>query len=1506
MLTLGAAGGEDYLEGRMDALLPLWPTFEGQGLLLGDLRAAFADEGEQEFNAGLAYRHYLDRCNAILGGNIFYDSRWTSDDNQFNQLGLGAEMLSTWVDARVNFYLPENEKNLVGTEEETYLVSKKSRTTYDDYAEGHEIRETARTVQTSRYRTDRYDIYDVPREGWDAEIGVKLPFPERWSDYETRLFIGYYDFEPTWKGNASDNDVSGVKARFEFRAWNCLFLDAEWFEDEDLYGTDYLLGARLRLPLGCQEFKALTQGDAYAWRGDGEGPVAVPERMFDMIMRDPQIQVRNELELTQTFTTKTKRYTDDYALLRDVIFVYGDNVGDLAEDGSAEHPFDVVQEGVDESAARDYPNVYVFGASRPYRENVLVGESINLHGEGCPVGRGDPPSHGYGRPVIEGQCGPALLTPAVLEIADADLVQVRGFEFTAAPFAGGPWTSPFGGGTLAPLAGIYAHDVRDLTVGCNIFRNLAAGVVSTYGPVADFDLAVVNNQFRNVGLGIGAMTDVGGRAVIAGNDIQGALLGIGFLGMEMTGRAEVDIVGNRITGRTVDLAGIEPFELFSDLFTDVLPPSPGFPADHPGTLPFPTLGGIVVVAAQGADIGARVNGNLVQHPAIGIAGLALGLGTDLTTLDFEVRGNELTGGGLDSLYQIALAHAGTLAALITGNYGVWDETYTETVGDTLRDALPGSLGFDAGLLGVGAVAVGDMAVMNHTVIADNLVQDYLIGIGAAAGGGASMDGAVVSGNLMQNNLAGILGVAVSDASMQNIRIAGNTVIGAPGLGCVNPLLQDFGLTLFGPDPVQLPEIGLAGIGLLGIGDANIDGFAITGNSVNDYLLGIGVAAVYDTDARDGVIANNQLQRNLLGIAGLSLYGGNLSRLEIGGNSIVGGGTLSTVNGVLGGLLDPVGAYDPGISGIALVSVDALARDFDIHDNTLRQQAVGIGVVGVDANMNRGRIAGNQVNQALVGILGLAIDADMQNLEIVGNRVQGGGVIPLASLLADDPSALPAGDAGVLGIGLIGINSDLDNFTIADNTVRNEVLGVAFGGMDSDARNGSVDDNVVQGNLVGILGLAVDANMRYLSISGNTVSGAGLPGTLDLVEAVVPSLLPTEITDMALPDWGVLGIGLVGTDGANVDDFTILDNRVSRNVAGIAVVGVSDANMRDGEIAANTVSDNLLGITAVAISDAKLNRLQVNNNTLTGSGLGYVDPLLEGAPVPLSLQNVGIAGISLMAFGDGKIVDAAVEGNTVSDYLAGTLGVAYGSDTSLRGLYVGDNDIANCGIGVFLAGIDGANLRDVYVFRNDISDSLVGVLATASREDDSAPRTAMTVTIENNTIRGDDALLVDSFTALSLISDISGHGFYGIPAELLGANQLLFNPDDMPTVYPGLNNILQPGGYDPLNPPSLGDIVENPNFDQLLNGQGLAGVLVHFDSAADVSSATIIENNIGDMENGMYIVVTDDEPSAQVVDIVATDNFSQDNFVIGDDLTRSDYTLTDSGANQEDFVEIPTP
>lgn len=147
----------------------------------------------------------------------------------------------------------------------------------------------------------------------------------------------------------------------------------------------------------------------------------------------------------------------------------------------------------------------------------------------------------------------------------------------------------------------------------------------------------------------------------------------------------------------------------------------------------------------------------------------------------------------------------------------------------------------------------------------------------------------------------------------------------------------------------------------------------------------------------------------------------------------------------------------------------------------------------------------------------------------------------------------------------------------------------------------IANNNVAGCLAGILGLAVNSQMDGLRIEGNTVRGAGLSGTLDLVAAVAPGLLPPAVVALDLPDWGALGIGLVGIGGGtSVDDFVINDNRLDRHVAGILVAGIGGASMQNGTIADNYSSQHLLGIVALSLG-ANLGGLDIEDNTLTGFG-----------------------------------------------------------------------------------------------------------------------------------------------------------------------------------------------------------------------------------------------------------------------------------------------------------------
>ncbi len=111
LLSGGVLYTEDYTEGIGDVVLPL--RFSGEGLWFINPRFSFTDRSAEEYNLGIGYRHLIQDDRALLGGNIFYDRRETAAGASFNQVGLGAEYLSHWWDARANIYLPIDREELV-------------------------------------------------------------------------------------------------------------------------------------------------------------------------------------------------------------------------------------------------------------------------------------------------------------------------------------------------------------------------------------------------------------------------------------------------------------------------------------------------------------------------------------------------------------------------------------------------------------------------------------------------------------------------------------------------------------------------------------------------------------------------------------------------------------------------------------------------------------------------------------------------------------------------------------------------------------------------------------------------------------------------------------------------------------------------------------------------------------------------------------------------------------------------------------------------------------------------------------------------------------------------------------------------------------------------------------------------------------------------------------------------------------------------------------------------
>lgn len=279
-VAIGSQGGEGIAEGFVDVLVPLHAT--EQGLWILNPRGLVNDNDEQEINIGVLYRHLLPDRNVILGGNIYYDSRWTRHNNQFDQLGLGIEVLSEYVDGRANYYLPESGKERIDSFTDEVVETSTSRTYGDPYRDGGKFIQKGWEKTYITTTTILYERFEQAREGWDCEVGTILPVPQ--DNVEARVFAGYYHFDGDFP---IQDDTEGWKARLEVRMLPNIYLDAQVFEDKELNGSDWLVGGRASLP--CDFAKISEGGNPFEGAMAG-GDTTFNRRMMDMVIRDLAIR----------------------------------------------------------------------------------------------------------------------------------------------------------------------------------------------------------------------------------------------------------------------------------------------------------------------------------------------------------------------------------------------------------------------------------------------------------------------------------------------------------------------------------------------------------------------------------------------------------------------------------------------------------------------------------------------------------------------------------------------------------------------------------------------------------------------------------------------------------------------------------------------------------------------------------------------------------------------------------------------------------------------------------------------------------------------------------------------------------------------------------------------------------------------------------------------------------------------------------------------------------------
>ena len=509
-ITFGGRFGEDTAEGYADALLPVWER--GGGLLFINPRISGKDAGAEEFNFGAGWRSLVaDRM--ILGANLYFDTRWTEAGNRMYQGGAGVEFLSEWVDARANYYLPEDDEYLVDRftrdEERVFSSSSKIRQVSgsgDVVASGNTIAQQLRISEKVVTRTTKisthyvFEQYESALEGFDAEIGAKIPYLSDLA--ETKVFVGYQRFD-----NPYGEDFDGLKGRIEIRPMNGVYIDGEYFEDDDLNGTSYILGARVRLPFDMANLAA--GKNPFEGAGDAFGRDAgrpFQERLGDMVIRDvrvrsvasaPQevVEARSSTSATSTKVRKVREVEENVVLLSDVQFVDKDNAGDPEMNGTAEHPWDEVNEGVG-NASGDR-NVYVFDSEAgAYEETVELPRDTKLYGSGAAIeGLGGKKFPAREYPILQGNGRAPTVTMG-------ENTTLAGFIIrNSAAVSDVRVASPNGHGdyNLAG-AGIAAVNKSHLTIRDNIIEDADYGgiIVDTLTGADDsFQATIARNIFRN-------------------------------------------------------------------------------------------------------------------------------------------------------------------------------------------------------------------------------------------------------------------------------------------------------------------------------------------------------------------------------------------------------------------------------------------------------------------------------------------------------------------------------------------------------------------------------------------------------------------------------------------------------------------------------------------------------------------------------------------------------------------------------------------------------------------------------------------------------------------------------------------------------------------------------------------------------------------------------------------------------------------------------------------------
>ncbi len=264
--TLGTQFSEHLSGVYLDSITGLWAPVKGDAFLFLNGRYHWEDDGQFISSTGLGFRKLFPERKIIIGANIFLDSIHSEHENDFSQLGFGLEVLTEWVDARFNYYRPEDD---------LYEVNRSSR-------RNSRTTQSANAITRTTERLD-FQSFESGLEGCNAELGVKIPWLDRYA--ETRAYLGYYHYENPFGG-----DFEGFKARLEARVLRGVTANVEYWEDAALMGGNWTAGVAVSVPFSL--YNLFTGKNPLEGASDSFKPLPrrFEDRMGDIVERSHRIQ----------------------------------------------------------------------------------------------------------------------------------------------------------------------------------------------------------------------------------------------------------------------------------------------------------------------------------------------------------------------------------------------------------------------------------------------------------------------------------------------------------------------------------------------------------------------------------------------------------------------------------------------------------------------------------------------------------------------------------------------------------------------------------------------------------------------------------------------------------------------------------------------------------------------------------------------------------------------------------------------------------------------------------------------------------------------------------------------------------------------------------------------------------------------------------------------------------------------------------------------------------------